>query len=46
MEQESITFEITDEEMRVDGFINALNPFGIRGLTRSGRVALKGGDEV
>jgi len=46
MGKQSITFEITGEEERVDGFINALNSFGIRGLARSGRVAMKGGDEV
>lgn len=46
MGKQSITFEIAGEEERVDGFINALNSFGIRGLARSGRVALKGGDEV
>ena len=46
MGKQSITFEIAGEEKRVDGFINALNSFGIRGLARSGRVALKGGDEV
>ena len=46
MGRESITFEIAGEEKRVDGFINALNAFGIHRLARSGRVALKGGDEV
>ncbi|MCE5267976.1 MAG: acetolactate synthase small subunit [Planctomycetaceae bacterium] len=44
--RETITFEISGEEERVDGFINALNSFGIRALARSGRVALKRGDEV
>lgn len=42
----TITFEMSGEEERVDGFINALNAFGIRALARSGRVALKRGDEV
>ncbi len=46
MGRQCITFEIAGEEERVDGFINALNSFGICGLARSGRVALKGGDEV
>ena len=46
MGKQSITFEIAGEEKRVDCFINALNSFGIRGLARSGLVALKGGDEV
>jgi acetolactate synthase I/III small subunit len=46
MGRKSITFEIAAAEKQVDGFINALNSFGICGLARSGRVALKGGDEV
>ncbi len=46
MGRETITFEIAGDEERVDGFINALNAFGIRALARSGRVALKRGDEV
>ena len=46
MGKQSITFQIVGDEERVDGFINALNSFGIRGLARSGRVALKGGDGV
>ena len=44
--KETITFEIAGDEERVDGFISALNSFGIRALARSGRVALKRGDEV
>ncbi len=46
MGRQTITFEIAGDEERVDGFINALNSFGIRALARSGRVALKRGDEV
>ena len=46
MGKQTITFEIAGDEERVDGFINALNSFGIRALARSGRVALKRGDEV
>jgi acetolactate synthase I/III small subunit len=46
MGRETITFETSGDEERVDGFINALNSFGIRALARSGRVALKRGDEV
>ena len=46
MGKETITFEIAGDEERIDGFINALNSFGIRALARSGRVALKRGDEV
>jgi len=46
MGKETITFEIADEEERVDGFITALNSYGVCALARSGRVALKRGDEV
>jgi acetolactate synthase I/III small subunit len=46
MGKQTITFEIVGDEERVDGFITALNSFGIRALARSGRVALKSGDEV
>ena len=46
MGRQTITFEISGEEERVNGFINALSSFGIRALARSGRVALKRGDEV
>jgi acetolactate synthase I/III small subunit len=46
MGKTTITFAISGEEERVDGFINALNAFGIRALARSGLVALKRGDEV
>jgi len=42
----TITFEIAGDEERVDGYIKALSSFGIRALARSGRVALKRGDEV
>ena len=46
MGKKTVTFEIADDADRVDGFINALNSFGIRALARSGLVALKRGDEV
>jgi acetolactate synthase-1/3 small subunit len=46
MGKQTITLEIAGEEERVDGFINALSAFGICALARSGRVALKRGDEV
>ncbi len=46
MGKRTITFEIAGDEERIDGFINALNSFGIRALARSGRVALRRGDEV
>ncbi|NLF06384.1 MAG: acetolactate synthase small subunit [Pirellulaceae bacterium] len=46
MGKKTISFEIVGDEDRVDAFISALNPFGIRSLARSGLVALKRGDEV
>ena len=46
MGKKTISFEIAGDEERVDGFIKALNSFGVRALARSGRVALKRGDEV
>jgi acetolactate synthase I/III small subunit len=46
MGRNTITFEIAGDEERVDGFIKGLSSFGIRALARSGRVALKRGDEV
>jgi acetolactate synthase-1/3 small subunit len=46
MGRQTITFEIAGEEERVDGFITALNSFGIRAFARSGLVALKHGDET
>ena len=46
MGKQTITFEISGDEDRVDGFINAVMSFGIRALARSGRVALKQGDKV
>jgi acetolactate synthase I/III small subunit len=46
MGRETVTFEMSGDVERVDGLINALNSFGIRALARSGRVALKRGDEV
>ncbi|MBN1911698.1 MAG: acetolactate synthase small subunit [Pirellulales bacterium] len=46
MGKRTITFEMSGDEDRVDGFINAVMSFGIRALARSGRVALKQGDDV
>ncbi|HLA84859.1 MAG TPA: acetolactate synthase small subunit [Thermoguttaceae bacterium] len=46
MGKETITFEMSGDEDRVDGFINAVMSFGIRALARSGRVALRQADEV
>jgi acetolactate synthase I/III small subunit len=46
MGKNTITFEIVGDEERVDGFIHGMSSFGIRALARSGKVALKRGDEV
>ena len=46
MGKHTITFEMSGDEDRVDGFLNAVMSFGIRALARSGRVALKQADEV
>ena len=46
MGKKTITFEMSGDEDRVDGFINAVMSFGIRALARSGRVALRQGDDV
>jgi len=43
---ETVTFEVTGEEERVDGFIRMMHPFGIRALSRTGQAALEPGDEV
>ncbi len=37
---ESVTIEITGTEDKVDSLINMLRPFGIKELTRTGRVAM------
>jgi acetolactate synthase-1/3 small subunit len=43
---ETVTFEVTGDEERVEGFIRMMHPFGIKALARTGRVALEAGDEV
>ncbi|GAB7021827.1 acetolactate synthase small subunit [Salidesulfovibrio brasiliensis] len=45
MGQETITVELSGDQERVDGFIQMVAPFGIRSLCRSGRIALKRGDD-
>jgi len=37
---DSMTLEITGQEDKVDTFINLLRPFGIKEMTRTGRVAM------
>jgi len=41
---ETVTFEVTGDEERVDGFIRMMHPFGIRALARTGQAALESGD--
>jgi acetolactate synthase I/III small subunit len=40
VQQESLTIEITGNEGKVEKFINLMRPYGIKELTRTGRVAL------
>jgi acetolactate synthase I/III small subunit len=37
---ESLTIEITGTEEKIDSFINLVRPFGIREVTRTGRIAV------
>ena len=45
MGQETITVELSGDQERVDGLIQMLVPYGIKSMCRSGRIALKRGDE-
>lgn len=45
MGQESITAELTGDQERVEGLVKLLKPYGIKSLCRTGRIALKRGDE-
>lgn len=45
MGKETITVELSGDQERVDGFIQMVAPFGVRSLCRSGRIALKRGDD-
>jgi len=40
VQPDSLTIEITGNESKVEKFINLMRPFGIKDLTRTGRVAL------
>ena len=42
----TITFEITNDETRIDAFLKALEPYGILEVVRSGKIALYKGDEL
>lgn len=45
MGQITITVELSGDQERIDGLIQILEPFGIKGLCRTGMIALKRGDE-
>jgi acetolactate synthase-1/3 small subunit len=45
MGADSITVELSGDQERVEGFIKMVAPFGVRSLCRSGRIALKRGDD-
>lgn len=41
----TVTAEISGDQERVEGLIKLLAPFGIKSMCRSGRIALKRGDD-
>jgi len=43
--EKSITVELTGDSERVEGLIRMLTPFGIMSMARTGKIALKRGDE-
>lgn len=45
MGQLTITVELSGDRERVEGLIQMLEPFGIKGMCRTGMIALKRGDE-
>ena len=45
MGQSSITVEMAGDEDRVEGLIKMLRPYGILSMARTGKIALKRGDE-
>ena len=45
MGETTLTVEMTGDEDRVDGLIKLLKPFGIQSMCRSGKIALKRGDD-
>jgi acetolactate synthase-1/3 small subunit len=45
MGESTITVEMSGDEDRVEGLIKLLAPFGIKSMCRTGKIALKRGDE-
>lgn len=43
--ERSITIELSGDSERVEGLIRMLTPFGILSMARTGKIALKRGDE-
>jgi len=43
--EKSITVELSGDSERVEGLIRMLSPFGILSMARTGKIALKRGDE-
>lgn len=43
--EKSITVELSGDSERVEGLIKMLSPFGILSMARTGKIALKRGDE-
>lgn len=44
--EKTITVELSGDSERVEGLIRMLSPFGILSMARSGKIAIKRGDEV
>ncbi len=45
MGQSSISVELSGDEERIEGLIKMLTPYGILSMCRTGKIALKRGDE-
>ena len=45
MGESTVTVEMTGDEGRVEGLVKLLKPFGIKSMCRSGKIALKRGDD-
>ena len=45
MGQKTMTVELTGDEDRINGFIKMLSPYGIKSMCRTGKIALKRGDD-